>query len=145
MDVIVPLTWFLIAIVLIIIEANTFNLVTIWFAIGAIATMFIAIIFPEEYWLQILIFLGVSILMVLTIRNYAVKKLKQQTIKTNVNSLIGKRVIVTQTIEEFKFGQVKVDGNYWTAMSDTGETIEKNQIVEILEVSGVKLVVKAID
>jgi len=142
MEWIVPLTWFIIAVLLILIEASSFNLITIWFAIGAIATMFVSILIPELIWLQILIFFVVSIFMIFTIRNYAVKKLKTQTIKTNVNSLIGKKALVHETIEEFKFGQVKVSGNYWTAISETGETFEKGQIVEIIDVNGVKLVVR---
>lgn len=142
MEWIVPLAWFIIAILLILIEANTFNLITIWFAIGAIATMFISIFAYDLIWLQLSVFLTVSILMVLTIRNYAVKKLKAQSIKTNVNSLIGKKCVVTDIIEEFKLGQVKINGNYWTAKSETGETIEKGQIVEIVDVSGVKLIVR---
>ncbi len=142
---IVPLVWFLIAILLIVIEATTFNLITIWFALGAIATMFVSIIFPDQVGIQLVVFLSVSILMVITIRNYAVKKFKATTIKTNVNSLIGKKCIVTRTIEEFKYGEVKVDGNYWTAKSENNETIEENSVVEIIEVSGVKLIVRKQD
>lgn len=138
----VPLIWFIIAILLILIEANTFNLVTIWFAIGAIATMFVSIFAHDIIWLQLLVFLATSILMVFTIRNYAVKKLKSQSIKTNVNSLIGKKAVVTETIEEFKFGLVKLNGNYWTAKSEANEKIEKGQIVEIIDISGVKLIVR---
>ncbi|QVK17980.1 NfeD family protein [Mycoplasmatota bacterium] len=140
-----PLIWFLIAILLIVIESMTFNLITIWFALGAIATMFISIIFREAYAIQFAVFLGVSLLMVVTIRNYAVKKFKATTIKTNVNSLIGKKVMVSKTIEEFKYGEVKVDGNYWTAKTENNEIIEENSVVEIIEVSGVKLIVRKIE
>lgn len=139
-----PLIWLIVAVLLIIVESMTFNLITIWFALGAVATMFIAIIFPQATTAQIIVFLGVSLIMVVTIRNYAVKKFKATTIKTNVNSLIGKKVMVTKKIEEFKYGEVKVDGNYWTAKSENSETIEENSVVEIIEVSGVKLIVRKI-
>lgn len=138
----VPLIWFIIAVLLILIEANTFNLVTIWFAIGAIATMFVSIFAHDIIWLQLIVFLATSILMVLTIRNYAVKKLKSQSIKTNVNSLIGKKAMVTEAIEKFKYGLVKVNGNYWTAKAETNETIDKGEIVEIIDIRGVKLIVR---
>lgn len=140
----VPLIWFIVAVLLFFIEASTFNLVTVWFALGAIAAMFVSVIVPDGYLLQLAVFFGISILMVFTIRNYAVKKFKTQTIKTNVNSLIGKRVLVTETIEEFKYGQVKVDGNYWTAKSEHGDIIEKDETVEIVEISGVKLIVRKV-
>jgi len=141
----VPLIWFIVVVLLIVVESMTFNLITIWFALGAIATMFVAILFPTSYGLQFLVFLSVSVLMIFTIRNYAVKKFKATTIKTNVNSLIGKKVMVTKPIEEFKFGEVKVDGNFWTAKSENNETIEENSVVEIIEVSGVKLIVRKLD
>lgn len=139
------LIWLIVAILFIIVESMTFNLITIWFALGAIATMFISIICPKAVAIQFVVFLGVSLLMVVTIRNYAVKKFKATTIKTNVNSLIGKKVMVTKTIEEFKYGEVKVDGNYWTAKSENSETIEENSVVEIIEISGVKLIVRKIE
>ncbi|HEY8364141.1 MAG TPA: NfeD family protein [Haloplasmataceae bacterium] len=142
---IIPLAWFILAILLFFIEANTFNLITVWFAFGALGAMLVSIIVPDWYWLQIIVFLVISILMIFTIRNYAVKKFKTQSIKTNINSLIGKHVIVTERIEEFKYGQVKVDGNYWTAKSENGETIEKDETVEIVEVSGVKLIVRKVN
>ncbi len=145
MEWLVPLIWLIIAILLIIIESTTFNLLTIWFAVGAIAAMFVSILFPELIWLQMFVFLGVSILMIVTIRNYAMKKLKASSLKTNVNSLIGKRVIVTQKIEEFQYGEVKVDGSYWTAKSLNNEVIDRDSIVEIIEVSGVKLIVRKVD
>ncbi len=140
---IVPLFWLVIAIIFLLIESSTFNLFTVWFALGAIVTMFVSIL-SDSYVLQAAVFITVSVLSIFTIRNYAVKKFKATTIKTNVNSLIGKKAKVTRTIELYKFGEVKVDGNYWTAKPVSDEIIEENSIVEIVEVSGVKLIVKKI-
>ena len=145
MEWIVPLMWFIGAVLLILIEASTFNLVSVWFALGAIAAMFTSVIFPKMYHVQVFVFLGVSIFMIFTIRNYAVKKFRVQSIKTNVNSLIGKRVVVSQKIAEFEFGEVKVDGNFWTAKSLDGSTLDVGDVVEITEVSGVKLIVRKFD
>lgn len=139
-----PFLWLSVGILLLVVEANTFNLVTIWFSIGAFVTMFVAIE-VHEFWIQAIVFLVVSILSLVLVRNYAVKKFKTKTIKTNVNSLVGKKGIVTKTIETYKYGEVKVDGNYWTAKPEGDEIIEENTIVEIIEVSGVKLIVKKLD
>jgi membrane protein implicated in regulation of membrane protease activity len=136
-----PFIWLLIAILLLIVEAMTFNLFTIWFAIGAFVTMFVSIK-VHELWAQAGVFLVVSILILVFIRNYAVKKFKSQTIKTNVNSLIGKKAMVTKKIEPYKYGEVKLDGNYWTAKPENDDIIEENTIVQVVEVSGVKLIVK---
>lgn len=141
----IPLFWLLLAVLLIIIESISFNLISTWFAIGALAAMIVSLVFPEAVTIQIFVFLGVSVLILVTIRDFFVKKLKTGVIKTNVNSLIGKRALVTQQIEPFKNGEVKVDGNYWTAKSLNEDIILINQIVEIVEVSGVKLIVKILD
>lgn len=138
----VPIIWLFIAVLFIIIESMTFLLVTIWFALGAIGAMFVAIIFPDEYLLQAITFVVVSIVSLIYIRNYAVVKLKANTIKTNVNSLVGKKAIVTKTIEPYKYGEVKIEGNYWTAKPENNETILENDIVEVIEITGVKLVVR---
>lgn len=139
-----PVFWLLLAIVLIIVESLTFNLITIWFVIGATAAMLVAIILPGAVWLQVIVFIVVSILVLATIRDIAVKKFNAGAVKTNVSSLIGKKAIVTKLIEEFTVGEVKIDGNYWSAKSFTGEVIEPNAIVEIIEISGVKLIVKKV-
>lgn len=139
-----PLFWLALTIVLIVIELQTFNLTTIWFAIGSIAATILAIFVPKMFLLQIGLFLGVSTLMLLSTRRILIKKLSTKEVKTNVNALVGKTVLVTEIIEEYKFGVVKVDGNYWTAKSLDGETIEVNERVQIMAVEGVKLIVKKI-
>jgi membrane protein implicated in regulation of membrane protease activity len=141
---VIPLFWLIIAVVFIIIEASTFNLFTVWFALAAFVTMFVSIV-TDLIFVQVMVFFLVSILSIYTIRNYAVKKFKATTIKTNVNSIIGKKVKVTRQIEPFKFGEVKVDGNYWTAKTLDDQIIKEDSIVEVVEVSGVKLIVRKFD
>ena len=69
-------------------------------------------------------------------------KLKKTQIKTNVNSLLGKKAIVTKEIQPIEYGEVKVDGNFWTASSYDEVLIKENEVVHIVEVRGVKLIVK---
>lgn len=136
--------WLILAIILIIIELNTMNLTTIWFAIGSIGAMIVAIFLPEWFILQLVVFLVISIISLILTRRYISERLHASGVKTNVNALIGRIVVVTKSIEEHKYGEVKVDGNYWTAKSATGEPIEVGSEVEILEISGVKLIVKEV-
>ncbi|ERJ12442.1 NfeD family protein [Haloplasma contractile] len=136
------LVWLILGILLFIIEALTFSLVTVWFSLGAFVTMFVAMAFPDNIPLQIAVFLVTSIILLVFTRDIAIKKLKVGTIKTNVESLVGKRAIVTKRIEEFNYGEVRINGKYWTAKSYDGATIEVETIVEITAISGVKLVVK---
>jgi membrane protein implicated in regulation of membrane protease activity len=138
------LFWLVLAVILIIFELETFNLVSIWFALGSVSAMIVSLFLPDWIWLQIIVFLFVSIVILVTIRDLAIKKFKVGAIKTNVSSLIGRNVQVTTQIEPYKFGEVKVDGNYWTAKSEDGDIIPEGTIVEIVEISGVKLIVKPI-
>lgn len=137
--------WLVLTVVFIIVEAETMHLVSIWFALGAIAAMILSFFLPQQIYLQISVFIVVSVLVLLFFRGFAKKKLKVGSVKTNVSALIGRHVKVTQRIEPYNFGEVKVDGTLWTAVGLNDEMIEAGEIVEIVEISGVKLVVKKIN
>jgi len=137
------IVWAILGVTLLIIESMTVSLTSIWFAIGAFSAMVLAIL-NLPFWAQIISFLVFSIVMAIFTRPFFVKYLKIGTTKTNVDSLIGKEAIVTQVIEPFKTGQVKLNGQIWTALSENHEPIEVAQRVEVLRIEGVKLIVKEI-
>lgn len=133
--------WFIIAVTLFIIELSTINLVSIWFALGA-AVAGVSAIFIDNISIQIAIFIATSILTLLLTKP-VVKKIRQRPItKTNLDSVVGKTGLVTEDISKYEYGEVKVDGKKWTAMSD--KKILKNSKVEILAIDGVKLKVREI-
>lgn len=132
--------WLLIAIIFGIIELGTLGLTTIWFALGAIVTMFFAMIGIGIVW-QILIFLIVSGILLYFTRPIADKYLKIGKVRTNVDSVIGTIGLVTKQIEEFNTGQVKVQGQIWTAKSYDGSVIEEGTEIKVIKVEGVKLLV----
>lgn len=134
--------WVLLAIGLFIVEANTFQMLTIWFSLGSLAGLLVAIIIPDNFFLQFVAFLIVSLVLLLFTRKIAIEKLKVGHVKTNVDSLVGKKAIVTKDIHEFEFGEVKIEGKYWTAKSEDGLPKESGNTVEVVGVSGVKLIVK---
>ena len=71
----------------------------------------------------------------------------KETVQTNANSLIGKKAVVIQEIDNLaQTGQVRINDIEWTARSvDDGVKIEKDTIVEIREIQGVKLIVRKTD
>lgn len=138
-------SWLIFTIILIIIELETLNLVTVWFAIGAIAAMITSFFLPQHIILQAFIFIIVSLIILVSMRDFARKRLKVGQTNTNVHALIGRRVKVTQRIEPYAFGEVRVDGVLWTAVGVNEEVIEVDEIVEIVEISGVKLVVQRVN
>ena len=133
--------WMISFIVLVLIEIFTINLVTIWFAIGALVSFFVSL-WTENIGLEILIFIVVS-LITLLITKKAVNKIKdKEMIPTNLDRAIGQTGIVTEKIKPLEPGEVKVDGKKWTAIAD--KEIDINDEVKILSINGVKLKVEKI-
>jgi len=130
--------WLGLFIILLIIEVVTTGLVTIWFALGALAA-FGASFITDSTVIQTVVFFVVSILTLIFTRPVLNKYIRPKVQDLNLN-LKGKIGIVTKDIEDLKPGEVKVDGKYWTAKSK--EKIEKGSKVEILSIEGVKLIVK---
>lgn len=91
---------------------------------------------------QIIVFLVVSIVLIYFTRPLAKKKLKVGSEKTNVDALVGREALVTETIEPFSTGQAKVDGLVWSAVSkENHSTIKSGTTVTINGIEGVKLIV----
>ena len=133
------LLWFISFLLFLFIELITVNLVTIWFAIGAIAAL-ITSFFTDSYAIQVIVFIGVSIV-TLIITKPIIKKFKLFKITpTNSDMVIGKSGIVTKKIESNKYGEIKIFGNTWTATSK--KEIDVGVKVKVLSIEGVKLIVE---
>lgn len=135
--------WLLICILLIGVELATMGLTTIWFAVGSLAA-FIVAQFGGNFFMQLLILIIVSLILLYFTRPIAVKYLNNRTTKTNIDSLIGKFAVVTEDISnEDNQGRASVNGMSWTARSiDDRINFSKGEQVEIVEIKGVKLLVK---
>lgn len=134
--------WLIVFVVLVIIEIITMGLTTIWFAGGAlVATLAAAVRAP--LWVQIVLFLAVSALLLFFTRPVAVKYFNKDRVRTNVESLIGQQAIVISEINNLQgIGQVTVNGQEWSARStDEEAAIPVGCVVIIERVSGVKLIV----
>ncbi len=134
-------TWLIIFAACLIIEIITLGLTTIWACGGALIAMIIAF-FSGSLALQVVAFLIVTTILFFTTRPLAKKHMDNKLEKTNVESLIGKHVIVSADIDNLKSqGQVMIGGVEWTARSKNGDTIESGTEVVINEISGVKAIV----
>lgn len=133
-------TWIIVFLVFTIIEIITINLVTIWFAIGAISAAIAALI-TDSVWIQLTIFFIASIITLIVTKPIK-EKITKNTNPTNLDRVIGMTGIVTEDIEEDEVGEVKVDGKLWSAISEDNQQIKKGQKVEILEIKSTKLIVK---
>lgn len=136
--------WLAAAIVLFIIEAATVGLTTIWFAIGALAA-FVLALSDISVTAQIVVFLVVSVCLLVFTRRIFVEKLHAGSEKTNTDALIGLTATVEEDILPMQVGQVRLNGQMWSAICAGGETVPKGNMVEVKAIEGVKLVVAPVE
>lgn len=134
--------WAIMLVAFIVIEAVTAQLVTIWFAVGALASL-IAQMLGAEVWLQWVVFVAVSAIVLAVTRPLVKKFAKPKVQPTNADRCIGQSAVVTEKIDNIAGkGAVKVGGVLWTARSETGDVIEEKQEVTVTKIDGVKLIVR---
>lgn len=131
--------WGLAFLVFIVIELATVNLVTIWFAVGSLITLFVSLYVDSEI-MQIIIFIIASLVSLIVTKPIA-SKLKIRNIEpTNSDRYVGKSGEVTKKITPKEKGEVKVLGTIWTAISD--ESLEVGEEIKVKKIDGVKLIVE---
>ena len=135
--------WLIIFVACIVIEIISMGLTTIWFAGGALIAA-VAAALDVPLWVQIVLFVLVSLVLLYFTRPIAVKYFNKDRIKTNAESLVGKQAIVISEIDNLQgIGQVTVEGKEWTARTVTdGVTLPTGSVVLFRAISGVKLMVE---
>lgn len=135
--------WIVVLVATLVIEAMTMGLTTIWFSGGALAAVIVELL-NGGIWMQIIVFLVISLVLLFYTRPIAVKHFNKEREKTNLDSVIGKTAVVTIPIHNLKeTGQVMLDGKEWTARSnDSTKQIEKEALVKVISIKGVKLIVE---
>ncbi len=136
--------WILVIIVSLVVEAGTYALVAIWFVPAAAIAVVLSVL-KLSIPVQVLVFFVISLVSILFFRKYVEKKLKTKAVPTNADAVIGKIGIVTENIDNINFkGQVKIDGQIWSARTKDTSLLEKGDTVRILAIEGVKLIVEKI-
>jgi len=136
--------WLGLVVIFTVIELCTYSLHTIWLAIAALVMVFLSLLLESlSAPAQGIIFLVISAVLLIFTRPLAVKKFKVGKTKTNVDSLVGLQAPVTKAIGEYEKGEVKVNGQIWTAVCEDGSPLAEGARCQILRIEGVKLIVKA--
>lgn len=134
--------WLALIIAFAIVESVTYQLICIWFALGSVGGLVTSLI-TDNYTIQIVAALLISILALICLRPLVKKTVNSQNLKTNVEELVGKEVIITEDVCNIKSqGAGKVNGMTWTVRSTDGSDIPKDSVAVIEKVEGVKLIVK---
>lgn len=134
--------WLILAGIFLIIEGITVGFLIFWLSIGSLIAMLVSF-FTNNLLIQTAVFVISSTILIFATKPF-VKKFTENknSIKTNVYSIIGKTGIVTTDINSIECsGQIKVDGEIWSAIGKNDINIPKGTEIEILEIKGVKAIV----
>jgi membrane protein implicated in regulation of membrane protease activity len=133
--------WLSLAVVFAVVETMVLDLVFLMLAAGSAAALATALV-GGEAWLQIVMFAGVSLLMLAAVRPTALRQLRKGSSDqlTNVDSMPGRTVVVLEDTGSTA-GLAKIDGETWTSRSATGVTIPAGNEAEIDEVDGATLII----
>lgn len=133
--------WLVALIAFALLEAISIGLVSIWFGIGALVAL-LASFFITNPWIQLAIFLVVSLVALLAIRPLARKYMTPKQVATNVDRLIGMQAVVLEEVNSLTAtGAVKVSGVVWSVKTEDKIPIPVDSIVFIHDIQGAKLVV----
>ena len=134
--------WLIVFVVFGALELGTMGLTCIWFAVGALAGCVTSLL-TDNWIIQAIVFIVVTIVVLIFVRPFAMKFINNNAEKTNVDSMKGKTGKVLDTIDNVNAtGKIMVDGMEWTARSVDGDVIQKEELVTIVSVEGVKAMVK---
>lgn len=135
--------WLVAVVAFLVIEALVPGLVSLWFAIGALAALLSAAL-GAPMWLQLIWFFVVSIAALLLTRPLVKKFVNGRVQPTNADSLIGKECVVTEDIDNIRSqGAVKIRGMEWTARAEKdSDRYAVGDVVSVAAIEGVKLIVR---
>ena len=135
--------WVVLMIVFLVVEGIVPGLVSIWFALGALAAL-ISSMLGAQLWLQAVWFIVVSVLALIATRPLAKKYVNSRVQATNADMLIGQECVVKEAVNQLaETGAVAIGGKIWTARTDSVDTIlEEGSIAVVERIEGVKLIVR---
>ncbi|MDE6841472.1 MAG: NfeD family protein [Oscillospiraceae bacterium] len=136
--------WLVLLVVFAVGEAATVGLTSIWFAAGSLAAL-IAALLGGPLWVQLTLFLAVSLLCLVAARPLAKRHLNSKVEPTNADRVIGETAQVIEDVDNIHGkGAVVIRGMTWSARSQDGGPITTGTMVRVLRIEGVKVFVEPI-
>ena len=141
------LIWFLVGLLLLVLEFIMPGLIIAFFGIGAWVVAIVCLITDISINTQLIIFIAASVLSLLVLRRW-LKGIflghagSKQDLKHNLEEFIGQRAVVKEKIVPKAGGKVEFHGSNWEAQAD--EEIAEGAVVEIIGKDNITLKVKAI-
>jgi membrane protein implicated in regulation of membrane protease activity len=142
MEVFMWQIWLIASGIFFICEIITVGFLVFWLGVGALIAMLVSF-FTSNIIIQMSVFVVSSGLLIFATRPLVNKISKKDVVPTNVYSLIGKKAVVTEDIDWVTGkGQIKFEGEIWSAKSKEQINIPAGSEVEIVSIEGVKAFVK---
>ena len=136
--------WLIIAGLFFIGEIITVGFLVFWFGVGAIVAMIVSL-FTSNIIIQTAAFVISSTILLFVTKPFVKKFVDIKPTNTNVFSIIGKKALVIKEINSVhSSGQIKINGEVWSAETENDEIIPEGSEVEIIHIKGVKAIVKPI-
>lgn len=133
--------WLIASGIFFVIEIITIGFLFFWLGVSALIAM-ISSFFISNIVIQTTIFVIASAILILATRPLVNKFFNSDSIKTNVEAIVGKTGVVTKNIKPINStGQIKVDGETWSAVSEDEIDIEKGTQIVVKDIKGVKAIV----
>lgn len=136
--------WIGVFVITFFVEIMTMDLVAIWCTFASVIPLILAAANLVGWEVQVVIFIVLSVVMVFALRKIAKKWLYKYSSKEDFNLNQGKVVKLLENTEE-GIGQVKINDVVWTAKIEDGEDYSKGTKVEIIKMSGNKVIVKKVE
>lgn len=136
--------WLAAFVLFLVVEAGTVSLTSVWFAVGSLAALVVSLL-DGKLWLQVTLFLAVSVILLLTLRPLVRKFITPRIVRTNVDGMVEKQGIVTSPVDNLNArGEVTISGMPWTARSTNGQPIPEGTVVRVDRIEGVKAFVSPV-
>ena len=134
--------WAIVMVFMLLLEAATQSIVSIWFAAGALAALLAAAL-GATVPVQVSVFFFVSGLLLAFLLPYLRRKMEMKRTPTNADRIIGAEGVVTEIIDAIEgTGQIRVMGATWSAVSATGEKLPEGTGIFVKDIQGVRAVVE---
>ena len=131
--------WLVLTVIFLIVEASTVGIVSAWFAAGALCAMGAALL-EWKLWIQVVVFVVVSVILLLSLRPILRKYFTPKLTCTNVDAVIGTRGLIIEAVDNLEgTGRIKLGGMEWSARSTNGQKIPVGTLAKVDKIEGVKV------
>lgn len=135
--------WLILSGVFLLLEIFTVSFLMFWPGIGALLAFITSLITPN-IGIQVGVFTISTIILIVFTKPLTKKFFKTKDTSMNNNAIIGKKGTVIKSIKNSESkGQVKVDGELWSAIiSENEKPLKEGDPIIVEKIDGVKLKVK---